>query len=346
MVSDTDVNKLFLQAMLSRGVVPEKLARKIWQKCIEAVNAVDPSKQIRSSNNDDAWHHFLNTINHSLDKLELALRPKRDQRTGQAVYSIVNLKGDAIAQMATDYTPAEITYFKAIVEQIMLAPRHKYSVSSFVALREVSMIKPKSNITKSQAEAVLTTFVARGWLVKSKDGRYSLSGRSLLELQPYLQTNYADQIITCSLCEEILTTGIACSHEDCKCRMHPHCFKRYSRARTNGPLPCKNCSKEWPREINSEEFIPIGENAVRKGEHEQRVRVGTASDGEDDDAEYEEIDEDLDMLQSQQPQSQPTQTQSRKTSKSKGKKKNVVGESDEEAPLSTSTQRLRRSTRR
>jgi len=54
------------------------------------------------------------------------------------------------------------------VEQIMLAPRYKYSVSSLVAMREVSMVQPKINMTKSQAEVVLSTFVARGWLVKSK----------------------------------------------------------------------------------------------------------------------------------------------------------------------------------
>jgi hypothetical protein len=35
-------------------------------------------------------------------------------------------------------------------------------------------------------------------------GRYSLSTRSLLELQPYLQSNYPDQIVKCSLCEEVI----------------------------------------------------------------------------------------------------------------------------------------------
>lgn len=54
------------------------------------------------------------------------------------------------------------------VEQIMLAPRFKYSVSSLVAMREINMIKPKINIAKSQVEVVLSTFVARGWFVKSK----------------------------------------------------------------------------------------------------------------------------------------------------------------------------------
>jgi hypothetical protein len=54
------------------------------------------------------------------------------------------------------------------VEQIMLAPREAFSVSSMLALREVSELK--SAMTKAQAEAVLSSLVVRGWLVKSKCG--------------------------------------------------------------------------------------------------------------------------------------------------------------------------------
>ena len=51
-------------------------------------------------------------------------------------------------------------------EQIMLAPNESYCVSSLAALREVTHLK--ANMTKAQAEHVLGSFVARGWLVKSK----------------------------------------------------------------------------------------------------------------------------------------------------------------------------------
>jgi hypothetical protein len=50
----------------------------------------------------------------------------------------------------------------------MLAPRQCFSISSLAALREVSSIKPKPNMTKTQAEVVLASFVARGWLHKSR----------------------------------------------------------------------------------------------------------------------------------------------------------------------------------
>jgi hypothetical protein len=85
--------------------------------------------------------------------------------------------------MATDYTPGEIAFFKAMVripfimiscpmhfkvEQIMLSAHESYSISSLAALREISFLKPKSNMSKSQAEVVLASFVAKGWLLKSK----------------------------------------------------------------------------------------------------------------------------------------------------------------------------------
>lgn len=120
--------------------------------------------------------------------------------------------------------------------------------------------------------------------------------------------------------------------------MHPYCFKRYSEARTSGALSCKFCENEWPREFGSDEFIPIGERAVRKGEHEQRVRLGGASDGEDDDEEFQ--DEDVDMASQSQPQ---TQTQSQKTGKAKGKRRAMEQADDDDVPASTS--RPRRSTR-
>lgn len=48
----------------------------------------------------------------------------------------------------------------------MLAPNESYCVSSLAALREVHALQ--TNMSKSQAEVVLGSFVANGWLYKSK----------------------------------------------------------------------------------------------------------------------------------------------------------------------------------
>ena len=99
----------------------------------------------------------------------------------------------------------------------MLAPNECYSLSSLAALREVNSLK--TNMTKSQAEAVLNSLVVNGWLLKSKQvafhsclvlsnplhrrGRYSLSTRTLLELLPYLKSNYPDECLECTICMEV-----------------------------------------------------------------------------------------------------------------------------------------------
>lgn len=48
----------------------------------------------------------------------------------------------------------------------MLAPNESFCVSAMACLREVNSLK--TNMTKTQAETTLSSFVARGWLLKSK----------------------------------------------------------------------------------------------------------------------------------------------------------------------------------
>lgn len=49
----------------------------------------------------------------------------------------------------------------------MLAPNYAFSISNMAALREASHLK-NMTLSKAQAEVVLASFVARGWLAKSK----------------------------------------------------------------------------------------------------------------------------------------------------------------------------------
>ena len=43
-VSAADVDRLFLQAILSRGVLSTKLAQALWEKSIDAVNGIKKSR--------------------------------------------------------------------------------------------------------------------------------------------------------------------------------------------------------------------------------------------------------------------------------------------------------------
>jgi len=134
----------------------------------------------------------------------------------------------------------------------MLAPNESFSITSFAALREVNHLPVKSNMTKSQAEVVLGSFVARGWLLKSASGRYSLSARTIMELQPYLKSTYEEETLECTSCMEIVTKGVACYRPNCKARFHFHCYSRYRTPK------CPTCSTEWTKD----RLNKVGEDAA------------------------------------------------------------------------------------
>lgn len=108
MVAAIDAQHLFLQAVLSRGIISEKLARTLWEKSIEAVKgtlllfknrlgnsilsfeAADDSLEIPHSAEQAAWLSFVTKVNQSLDSLDFEFRCLADELTGRNMYALVS----------------------------------------------------------------------------------------------------------------------------------------------------------------------------------------------------------------------------------------------------------------
>ncbi|TFY70411.1 hypothetical protein EVG20_g2601 [Dentipellis fragilis] len=327
MPSADDVPRLFLQSILSRRVVSVDLAKVLWKKSVEAVRASDEDLNVPWANDQDSWDNFLTKVNTSINPLDLEFARLHDEVTGREMFALVNRNGDEVAQIATDYSPLETAYFKSLIEQIMLAPNHSYSLSSLAALREVNGLK--SSMTKTQAENVLSSFVAKGWLYKSKRGRYSLSIRTILELQPYLKSTYADEMLDCTICLEFVTRGIKCYTNNCGTQLHDHCFEAYRKTKTK----CPTCDQDWAKDTNAKKLIPIGEKAAGADDGRRRTRRKSTVDDSDE----EEAPEESQAVETDG-ESQPTQTQRRRsTRKSTTQSEEPMNidddDEEEEAPL-------------
>ncbi|TDL27344.1 hypothetical protein BD410DRAFT_818808 [Rickenella mellea] len=325
-ISSNDVQRLFLQAVISRRYMSEKLAKTLHRKCVDTVKFAG-GLNIPYEDTVGFWDDFITKVNRSLDPLDLEFKNVVDEVKGRKHYVLVNTKGDEIAQMATDYTPAEIAFFKAVVEQIMLSPNLAFSLSSLAALREVSTLK--STMTKTQAEVVLSSFVAKGWLLKSKKGRFSLSARTIVELEPYLRSSYNEELLDCTICSEVVTKGITCVGTNCHTYIHMHCYAVYKRTKSS----CPTCRTEWG---NGSSLPPIGEDAAKPGQdHQRRVRRRSGADGDEDE---DEMDPSQSQSQSQDPSQEPSQTQTQKKGKkkaaAKGSKKTNGRAAREETPES------------
>ncbi|KAI0093959.1 Nse1 non-SMC component of SMC5-6 complex-domain-containing protein [Irpex rosettiformis] len=352
MVSSSDVMRLFLQGIMSRRMVTEKTARKLWQKCIEAVNSVDENLNVPYNDDRKYWDDWVNKVTEALNPLDLEFAHVHDEFSGEHVYGIVNRNGDEVAQLATEYTAIEIKYFKALLDQIMLASNESYCVSSLVALREVKFVD--KSISKTHAEKLLNSFVARGWLVRSRKGRYSLSTRTILELQTYLKANFDDSVHECTICFEMVTRGFACTVQNCQTRLHSRCYSTYRRTRN----ACPTCKAPWASDEQGtgEKMKKIGEAAFKDGQEKKGRRTRQSDMPEEGSGEEAEA-ETLEGGEDDEDEPAPTQTQRRKGKK----KKNVVSddeqmeveekeeeeeEEEEEEPTGPSRTQPRRSGRR
>ncbi|KAG9055994.1 hypothetical protein FS842_000613 [Serendipita sp. 407] len=257
MVKSKDVHRLFKQAMISRRYVSEDLACILWKKSEEACKSLNG--EIESLANPAEISDYIQEINETLLPLSIEFKSRIDEVSGKRIWAMVNSMDGDIAQMATDYSAAEINYFKAIIDLIVLAPADAFSVSSMLAIREVQKIK--GTLSKAQGELTLRSFVANGWLYKTRRGRYALSSRALIELELYLRNSFGDDVPECSQCMELCTLGVACNsvleESGCPTYLHRHCHDNLRRA--NPRMKCPRCESDWTQKGALRD---IGEDSV------------------------------------------------------------------------------------
>ncbi|CAE6500391.1 unnamed protein product [Rhizoctonia solani] len=313
-VSKSDYKRLFLQAMLQRRWASEATVKMLFLKCMEATQEINPALVQPYQENEfvsDGGKSFVTEINQDLEKFDLRFSSSRDECTGETLWAIVNTKQDAATMLATEYNATEIQYFKLVVEQIMLAGNDAYSIPATAALREVSQLQGKG-ITKAEAEYVLSSLVAKGWLMKSKRGRYSLAPRALLELQTYLRDTYPDEYAECTTCLEPVTKGVACRTNNCAARLHTHCYAVVVRAARERGVQCPTCGTSW----KDDNVRKLGEEAVKGDQVHRRVTRGEEEEPEEEDLE-EEMEE---AAQNAESEDEMEVDESTQRSSGKGKK--------------------------
>ncbi|KAI7827502.1 DNA repair protein Nse1 [Gamsiella multidivaricata] len=282
----TNTHRLFLQAAISRRLMTQAAALNVYsQICNVTEEQFD----------QDQFQDFITQLNEGLNNVELEFRQAQDEISGEAVVALTNTNGQKIAQVATGYSPTELEYFKHLLDAIIMADDEAFCISSTAALHEAGKLKNKENkalaIPKREAENLLDRFVADKWFIRSAAGAYSLSMRSLLELQTYLKETYGDQVQECTLCMEIITKGQRCEVAACSSRLHHHCASQYFKNMSN-PV-CPTCHSAWPGRV----LIGLPDKTSAPSMIRRRRRendVAGDREGEDGNARGEAEDDDED----------------------------------------------------
>ncbi|KAK3900357.1 Nse1 non-SMC component of SMC5-6 complex-domain-containing protein [Staphylotrichum tortipilum] len=251
----------------------------------------------------------------AVEPLDYDIRNARDQlRAGERVWAFINAHSDPATQLGTARSPEEVAYVKRLLDAMFETyntPRMEVmAVDEGQALRvsrpagarrESAMhsgngenedengedggatqsAAASRGLKHSEVLSLLSSLVAEGWLDKSRDGFYSLTARSLMELWGWLMATYNDadadapewqRIKFCEACKEIVTSGQRCNNPDCVIRLHDICEEAFWRARAE--KTCPKCSTAW------EGTHFVGERAAtsRSGFQRGRGRRGRRSE--------------------------------------------------------------------
>ncbi|KAL4939314.1 hypothetical protein BDV06DRAFT_38255 [Aspergillus oleicola] len=289
----TDANRAFLQALMARSTITLEEARPI----LAGILSVHGNETIAEEDiTPSDLNEFISAANSAISPYDLEIRstlpqaelhdPTNESYTPDRVYALINTTSDSLTQLATTYTPDEISFVKRVLDKMFEGNNSRLCegmvVSSIEAVQQAKVSGENrryssaatqatqtqgtqggaaQSLSMTQAEGVLKQLVEEGWFEKSRKGFYSLSPRGLLELRGWLVATYNDEeggrnqkIKFCAACRDIVTVGQRCANRDCPGRLHDHCMRNFFRVQKAEQCPV--CRAPWP----GDKFV--GERAV------------------------------------------------------------------------------------
>lgn len=219
--------------LMSKQFLSEKETKDVYKKACAEFGDDSPPENFAG---------FLDAINKNLRAFDMEIRRGVSEDDGNIHFGLVNTAEDEHSKMATDYSPNDITFFKKVMDLIVASPDG--TVSSMEALHIAPDLEKKMAIT--HAEKLIGKLVKDNWMSESS-GSYSLGPRAMLELHPYLNRVYEDDVVECMICHMIAIKGQCC--EQCEGKIHKRCAARYFQRRTVKTCPNQQCGAVWTNEI-------------------------------------------------------------------------------------------------
>ncbi|WWD09182.1 hypothetical protein V865_007304 [Kwoniella europaea PYCC6329] len=303
-VRPTNLHRLFIQSMLSRRAIKEDVALEMYKRAVGACQANDDTFRPLHETTIRGFRTFITDVSDILHDLGMEVVLGQEQ-TGKGRTWVVlrNTDPTEVALQATDYTPLEIDYYRRVVKEII----ESYPANSISHGQATTIVgELEGTMARHVAETLLDSLCSRGWLSKSKRGRYTLGVRAISELETYLKQQFEDYMQNCKHCKRVMLDGVCCSKEGCDAHYHSYCYSAILKL----PRPsCPGCKSKF----SEYEPSPIGEKAVSRAEDEftglrnkrKRPRGSTNRNGKgkssaDGDEDEDDTDGDTDELEEEE----------------------------------------------
>ncbi|BBN11961.1 non-structural maintenance of chromosomes element 1 [Marchantia polymorpha subsp. ruderalis] len=186
----------FLQAIMNRGPLWEDTVLQIY-------------KSLQNVDSLDGFYLFLGEINKELEFVEMELKKVTNQNDGKEYFGMINKYASPQAKLGSRLSSAQIAFFKAVMEAIVLEPSGEGYILSATAL----------NLKPAEAHQV------------EASGAASSQTTAIIKM-------------TMSAKEEALDLlAELCQNHECQVRMHSYCLNKKFRGRQ--ARVCSRCHFEW-----------------------------------------------------------------------------------------------------
>ncbi|TPX49210.1 hypothetical protein SeLEV6574_g01610 [Synchytrium endobioticum] len=258
-----DTHKLLIQECMKKAVLDEPAVQELARKCFLVVHGP-------GAYNPEEFNQIIATINNALEKVDMKLERGRHPNDGRRFYALINLRADEASKYATEYTNAEIIFFKKLVELLVNSTDESFEILKINAINAGENCTPKTK--PKEAGVLVERFKDDGWL-DDRDEHWVLGVRAAMELQFYLRQEFPDRTKICDACQEVLLHDVVwCSTVGCKFSVHKHCERTYMAQLVR--KVCPQCRQSWD---------------AQSPENNARPRFeGTENQNDDDDKEQED----------------------------------------------------------
>jgi hypothetical protein len=307
-------NRAFLQAIMARGTLTFEEGQRIIAAILNAGATTGDNDAFEPHQIDEeAFEDHLSAASNAASLFDYEIRSTVHQSTKQRVYALVNTTSDPQTQLATFYSPDELSFIKRLLEAMFdkfNSPRME--IMAITQMQAIKLARPPQNQTQTQAqtqiqaranddddddanpqtsnpdrglkhsevEDVLANLVDGGWLEKSPRNFYSLTPRGLLELRPWLTETFndpdaePDEWQRIKYCEACKDLlTVGLRCAEPDCTFRIHDMCQDAFWRTRGAQTCPKCSREWTGKNY------VGERAVTETEAYQRGRRRSGAAG-------------------------------------------------------------------
>lgn len=175
------------------------------------------------------FQDYIDVARGAVSLFDYDIRTTLHQRTKQRVWALVNTTSDPQTQLATTYSPDELSFIKRLLDAMFETYNtQRMEVMALTQMQAMKLSRPANRRTSTQVpmtqsridddddennndeartggaaaidrglkhsevEDVLASLVDGGWLERSREKFYTLTPRGLLELRPWLVETYND----------------------------------------------------------------------------------------------------------------------------------------------------------